>query len=80
MDLPIKILSIDKGIVTATLQGTTLEIPIEALKRYMDRSKVDPLETVIRNIALRLNLSRTNIDTKADLIAALDNVIFKVPD
>ncbi len=80
MDLTLKVIEIKNGIIKVSIHNWVLDIPIDYLRQFMDRSLHDPIGTIIRNIGLRLSLARTDINTKADLIAALDNVIFKMVD
>lgn len=79
-EVTVKVIKETKDGITIQMDSTIMELPYEYLKQYMDKSLHDPLETLVRNIALNLSLDKTDF-TKAksgEVTTKLDKKVFKV--
>jgi hypothetical protein len=78
MDVTLKVLDVKSNAIKIQVLNHIITIPFKWIRSVISRDEDDPVDLVVRNAVLRLRLSKVNIDSKADLIAALNNVTFKM--
>jgi hypothetical protein len=76
MDVTISVSSTATSI-RVKIGSITVDLPQADLQKYMDVSLHNPVETVIRNICLRLSLAGVNPMNMPAVITALNGVMFK---
>lgn len=77
-DLSVQVLGIKDGVLSLRIGPWQVDLTKELIRDYMDGSRHDPLDTVIRNLCVRLRLAGVDGNsTKAQLVSALNGITFK---
>lgn len=76
-DISAQVLSVSNDIIKIRLGSVQVDLTKEQLMMYMDPSQHDPIETVLRNIGLRLALADISLEDGVAVKDQLDKVNFK---
>lgn len=75
-NIPVKILAITNSIVQMEIGNYTVDLSKENIAQLRDPAQYDPLETVLRNIGMRL--VGVSLNDPAAITAAIDGVSFRM--
>jgi hypothetical protein len=77
-NVSVNVVSVSPGVISVEIGSWQVDLTKEMIRDYMDGSCHDPLDTVIRNLCVRLKLAGVDGNsTKAQLVAALNGITFK---
>jgi hypothetical protein len=77
MDISVQIEERQDGIILNIANQYFVQTTIEQLASYIDSALNDPVETVVRNVALRLALSNVDLNDVEAMKTEINNATFK---